>query len=144
MTDTPSGIGVRDVDQFRDGVRAIADDVGGDTLGDRDELVVDDKDAVVLAGDVALDDNGSGTAFSLRDQIKLADFGVVLEVDADSPAVVAVERFDDDRVADPLCLPDRFVGVSDHETAGNRDTNLLKQAVRQFLVGSEVDGDVRG
>ena len=53
VADAAPGIGVGDLDQLGDGVRAVADDVRRHPLGDRDDLIVDDEDAVVLAGDEA-------------------------------------------------------------------------------------------
>ena len=53
VADAATRIGIGDLDQLGDGVRAIADDVGRHPLGNGDDLVVDDQDAVVLAGDEA-------------------------------------------------------------------------------------------
>ena len=63
---------------------------------------VDDQAPVVASGDERLDDHPSPPGLVLGDREGLADVVVALQVEADAPAVVAVERLDHDRVADPL------------------------------------------
>src|SRR5262249_29506195 len=122
----------------------VADNMGGHALGNRDELVVDDEDAVVATADVALDNNGAGPALFLGDRIELANFVLVFEIDADAAAVVAIERFDHDRESDALRLAHRLVDIPYHDAAGHRDPDLVEKTVRQLLVRRDVDGDVRG
>ena len=55
MADAAARIGVGDVDQFLDGVLAVADDMRWNPLGHRHDLVVDDQNPVVLAGDETFD-----------------------------------------------------------------------------------------
>ena len=145
MADTAAGIGVGDVDQLADGVLAVADDVRRHPLGDGDDLVVDDQDAVVLAGDEASRRRPSRSRLSrVRDREELAHLVFVGEVDADAAAVVAVERLEHHRVADPPRRRDRFVGVADDQAARHGNADLVQQAVGQLLVAGDVDGDVGG
>ena len=46
-----------ELDELADGVLAVAVDAGRDALGDRRDLAADDQAAVVVAGDVGLDDD---------------------------------------------------------------------------------------
>ena len=68
VPDAAARVGVGDVDQLGDGVRAVADDVGGHPLGDRRHPAVDDQAAVVLAGDEVLDDHPAVRDSLLRDR----------------------------------------------------------------------------
>jgi hypothetical protein len=61
VTDTAPRVGVGLVDELGDGVRAVADHVGGHSLGDRGDLAVDHQAAVVLAGHEGLDDHPATT-----------------------------------------------------------------------------------
>ena len=67
VTDAAPRIAVRDVDQLLDRVLAIADDMRRNALGHRDDLVVDDQDAVVEPFDEALDHHDAGARFAHRD-----------------------------------------------------------------------------
>ena len=55
------------LDQLADRVLAVARDAGRHALGDRRELAADDEHAVVVAGDVALDDDVAAPALPQRD-----------------------------------------------------------------------------
>ena len=83
------------------GVAAVADDVGRHPLGDRLHLAADDEAAVVAAGDEGLDDDVAAARLALGDVEGLLDLLVAREVEAHAATVVAVERLDDDREADP-------------------------------------------
>ena len=101
VADAAPGIGVGDLDQLGDRVRAVADDVGRHPLGDRDDLIVDDQDAVVLAGDEASRPRRAGAALVVGDREEARAPRPRREVDAYAAAVIAVERLEHDRVADP-------------------------------------------
>ena len=75
----------------------------------------------------------SGAALALRDAKELADFVVVLEVDADAAAVVAIQRFDHDRIADSPAGAHGVVDVA-HER-GLRGTGM-PTSCRSRLVSS--------
>ena len=56
VADTTARVGVGDVDEFLDGVLAVANHVGGDALGDGLHPAADDEAAIVATGDERLDD----------------------------------------------------------------------------------------
>ncbi len=58
------GSGVRDVDELADRVLAVAGDRRRDALGDRRDLAADHEAAVVVAGDVGLDDDVARAALA--------------------------------------------------------------------------------
>ena len=62
MADAPARVLVGDVDELADGVLAIGHDARRDALGDRRDLAADHEAAIVVAGDVALDDEIAGAA----------------------------------------------------------------------------------
>ena len=143
MPDAAARIGVGDLDQLGDGVRAVADDVRRHPLGDGDHLVVDDQDAVVLAGDERLDHDLAGAALAVRGREGLVHGGFIGKIDHDAAAVVAVERLEDHRVADAPRRLGGFVGGADDVGARHGDADLVQQAVGQLLVAGDVDRDVR-
>ena len=82
--------------------------LGRHPLGDGDDLVVDDEDAVVVAGDEGLDDDARRERLSAQRAGEGGADGLLgAEVELDAAAVVAVERLDDARVAEPLRGGDR-------------------------------------
>ena len=66
MADAAARIRVGDLDELADGLLAVADDAGRDALGDRRDLAADHEAAVVVAGDVALDDEVAAPALAAR------------------------------------------------------------------------------
>ena len=66
VADAAARVEVRDIDELADGVLAVADDARRDALGDRGDLAADDQAAVVVAGDVRLDDDVAGAALGER------------------------------------------------------------------------------
>ena len=123
---------------------AVADHVRGHPLGDRGEPAVDDQAAVVAAGDVGLHDHPAAAGLLLGDRERLADVLGVLQVEADAAAVVAVERLDDDGVADPLGHRGRLVGGAHRLLLGHRQAGRTEQPGGEVLVGGHVDGDRAG
>ena len=73
-------------------------------LGDRHHPPVDDEAAVVLAGHEGLDDDVAAARLAVRHRERGAYVVLVLQVEADPAAVVAVERLEHDGIADPLRL----------------------------------------
>ena len=66
VADAAARVLVRDVDELADGVLAVADDARRDALGDRGDLAADHEAAVVVAGDVGLDDEVAAAALGAR------------------------------------------------------------------------------
>ena len=142
VADAAARVLVRDVDELADGVLAVADDAGRDALGDRGDLAADHEAAVVVAGDVALDDEvaaaalGAGrrgtrlrTASSLRrsrwtprpwlPSSGLTTHGKPIRFAASAACVLGL---------DDGALRDGQAG-------------RVEEAVRQALVARDVDGD---
>ena len=143
VADAAAGILVGDLDQLGDGVRAVADDVSRHPLGDGDDLIVDDQDAIVLAGDEGLDDDVAAAALAARAiGIGLAHLRFVGEIDHHAAAMIAVERLQHDRVAEAAGGVDRLVDGADDGGARHGDADLVQQAVGQLLVAGDVDRDV--
>ena len=101
VADAAPRVGVGDVDQLPDGVLAVAGHRGGDALGDRRDLAADDQAAVVVAGHVGLDDHVARAALAQRAVERGPDGLLGSQVEVDAPAVVAVERLDHAREAEP-------------------------------------------
>ena len=76
-------------------------------LGDRGDLAADHEAAVVVAGDVALDDEVAAPALGQGAVERRPDRLLGAQVEVDAAAVVAVERLDDAREADPVARPRR-------------------------------------
>lgn len=56
--------------------------------------------------------------------------------------MIAIKWFDDHRVSDAISGADRLFCVADDHPTGDRDSDLLQEAVGEFLVGGDVDRDV--
>ena len=67
VADAAARVGVGDLDQLGHRVRAVADDVGRDALGDGLHPAADDEAAVVAAGDERLDDDVAAARLALGD-----------------------------------------------------------------------------
>src|SRR5574343_1066985 len=93
-------VAVDDVDQLANGVRAVTDDQRRVAAGGGDQLVADDQQTPVVAGQEAL--GHDVVAEFDGDAVGLADLFFAGQVDRNALALVAVLRFDDDRQADFL------------------------------------------
>ena len=144
MADAAPRVGVGELDEVLDGALPVTDDVGRDALGDCCQPAVDDQAAVVAAGDVGLHDHPAATRLLLRHGEGLADVLGVLQVEADTSAVVAVERLDDDGVADPLGDDHRLLHRADGLLLRDRKAGGTEQPCGEVLVGGDVDGDRAG
>ena len=144
VADAAARVGVRGVDQLLDGRGAVAGDRGGHPLGDRGDPAVDDQAAVVLADDQRLHDDHAAPGLLVGDRERRAHVVLVLEVEADAAAVVAVERLDHDRVADPLRRPDGLVGGAHGVLLRDREAGGAEQPGGEVLVGGDVDRDRGG
>ncbi len=118
MTDAAPGIGIGNVDQLTDRPVAVSDDVGGQALSDGDDAVIDDQNPVVLADEVALDDDVAGPALCNREGEGLPHSVGALDLGGNPPAVVAIERFEDDGKADTTGHPSCFFGRPHDLTSG--------------------------
>ena len=141
MADAAAGVLVRDLDELADGVLVVADDACRHALGDRCDLAADDKAAVVIAGDVRLDDEVAGPAFRQRSADSGTNRLLRSQIEVDAPSVIAVERLDDAREAEPGCRGDGLVLRPDDRAARYGQAGRVEQPVRQRLVRRDVDRD---
>ena len=143
VADAAPRIGVRDLDELTNGVLRVGDDRGRDALGDRRDLAADDEAAVVVAGDVRLDDDVALAALSQGARIGRPNRFGRAQVEVDAAPVVAVERLDHARVADAARGGHRRLLVLDHLGPRDRQAGRVEQPVREALVGRDIDGDGR-
>ena len=101
----------------------------------------DHEAAVVAAGDVRLHDHVAAAALAQRLGPRGADGGLVPQVQRDAPAVVAVERLDDARVAQAAGRGDGLVLGLHHLRARHREARRIEEAVGQLLVRRDVHRD---
>jgi hypothetical protein len=141
VTDAAARIRVRDLHQLAHRVRAVAGHGGRDALGDRRDLPADDEAAIVAAVDVRLDDDLARPR--LAPGVRECAPNIVLraEIEMDAPAVVAVERLDDARVAELPGGADGCVLVVDDLRARDGQAGRVEQPVREVLVARDVDRD---
>ena len=142
VTDAAPGVPVHLVHQLLDGVDPVAHHVSRHPLRHRHQLAVDHQHPVVLAGDEALHDDAP--AVLPGDVERGAHLVGVGEVDRDPPSVVGVERLHHHRVADPLGGLDRVFRGLHQPLLRHRQAEVAEDAVGLFLVGGQLDGDVRG
>src|SRR5207247_2586733 len=143
VADAAARVTIRGVDELANGVLAITADAGRHALGDRRQLAADDQAAVVVAGDVRLDDDVTGPALQLRTGERGPNRLLRAEVQMDAATVVAVERLDDAREAQPSRRGDRPVGRNDDLRLRDGQARGVEQPVRQALVRGDVDRDRR-
>ena len=116
VADAAARILVDDLDELRDGVLAVADDMARRAPGRGDQFAIDDQQAMIVALEESLDDDRA--RMLARDREALRDFFVGGEADRDAAAMVAVVGFGHDREADaaarrarpalPLCTSSCF------------------------------------
>ena len=143
MADAAPRVAVGDVDELADRVLAIPGDARGNSLGHRGELAADDQHAVVVAGDVRLDHDIARSA--LGEGVRKGRPDVVLrsEVEADTAPMIAVERLHDTGKSELARRRRGLVEVLDHLRPGHGHPGRVEKAVRQALVGCDVDPDRR-
>jgi hypothetical protein len=138
----PAGIAVHQFDQLRDGAPAVAHDMGRHALGHRHHLPVDYQEAVVVTGVELLHDHAAAVR---RGQFEAApDLVLRLEIDADAPPVVAVQRLDHHREAHARGLGHRLVGGADHHAPRHGQARFRQQQLGQVLAARGLHGDLGG
>ena len=142
MADAAARILVDALDELRDRVRAVADDVPGRASRRGDQFAVDDQQPVVVALEEALDDHRP--RMLARDREALCHFRVACQPDGDAAAVVAVVRFRNDREADALRGPERLRFSLDELLLRHGQAERGEDLVGLLLVAGELDGNVRG
>ena len=79
---------------------AIADHMAGHAFGGSDELAIDDDETMIEAFDVAFNDDGPAMFTGLLERD--LDFLGFAQVDRDAAAMIARERLQHNRVANPF------------------------------------------
>ena len=114
----------------------------GHPLSHRDHFAADHQYPVVVAWIEALHDHAP--AVRRRQPVGAAHLLVGLQVDADAAAVIAVQRLDHHRPAQPPRLAHRVLGVAHHRAARHRQPRLVEQLLGQVLLPRRLHRQVRG
>ncbi len=144
MADPAAGVGVRDLDELRNGVLTVANDVRRDALGHGPQHAVDDQAAIVVSGQEALDDHASASRLAAGEIVGGADAGLVAEVEPNPATVVAIEGLDGNRKADGRRGGRGAVGGAHDLGVRDRDSGGRQQLVRQLLVRRDVHSERAG
>src|SRR5215217_6731315 len=142
MADAAPRIFVDLCDQRLDRPPPVPDDVGRLALSYRDDPAANHEDAIVTAFVLLLDNDLSAVHRSLFETPP--NLLGRAQVEADPPAVVAVQRLDDHGAAQALRGRDGLVGGADQSALRRGDPDLGQQALGQVLVAGGLDGDQRG
>jgi hypothetical protein len=132
---------VHQLHQLRDGAAAVADDGSGDAFGNRDQFAIDDEDAVVVAGEILLHDDGRSLGLLLRLGEAEAQALLVRDGGGDAAAVIAVQRLGHDGVAQPPRRPQRVLLIAHDQAARDRDAVVAQQVLGEVLVACDLGGD---
>ena len=130
------------VDQLLDGGFAVAADRDQVAAVGGDELAANDQQAVLDTLDRAFDEDAG--AFLGGNRVGLAHRFRGHQVDEHATPVIAVGRFDDDRVADVFGGVDGIVGVIDFAAFGDRHADRGNQFLGQVLIARNGLGDGAG
>ena len=141
MADAAARILVHDLDEIGDGVHAVARDVAGRAPGRRDELAVDDQQAMIVALEEGLDDHRARVFPSRREA--LHDLRVARQADRNAAAVITVVGLGNHRVADAARGAHRLRVALHQFLPRHRQAERGEDLVRFLLVAREFDGDVR-
>ena len=141
MADAAARVLVHDLDQLRDRVPAVADDVARRAPGRGDQLAVHDQQAVVVALEIGLDDHRARVLARALEAGR--DFRVVGQADRDAAAVVAVVGLGHDREAEAVRGAHGLALVLHQLLARHRQAERGEDAVGFLLVARELDRDVR-
>ena len=141
VADAAARVLVHDLDQLRDGVRAVADDVPRGAPRRGHQLAVHHQQAVIVALEEGLDDHRARVLARHRETVGHLRVGA--EADGDAAAVVAVVGLGDHREADALRGAHRL-GLALHQLLlGHRQAEAGEDLVGLLLVAGELDRDVR-
>ncbi len=144
MPDATARILVHDINQFRDGMRAITHHIARHPLGHRDQLAVNDQHAVIKAGDEAFHQYGAASGMFLGFGKPGFDLVVCVEVDRHATPVIGIQRLDHHRMTDACRRPRGLARIIDHALLGDRQTEIAQQIMRVFLVAGDFHGDMFG
>jgi hypothetical protein len=136
----PTGIGVGGLDELGNGVHVVPDHVSGHPFGDGRHPAADDEAPVVAPDQERLDEADPCPGLTLGDRPGVAHGAGVRQVQTDAPAMVAVQRLEHARIADPARGAHGCVGAAHRLAARDRQAGRGQQLGGQVLVTGDVDG----
>ena len=140
VADAATRVLVHDLDELRDAVLAVADHVARRAARRRDQLAVHHQQAVVVALEVGLDDDGARMLLGALEAGR--DLGIAREPDGNAAAVVAVVGLGHDRIPEPVGGAHGLALALHQFLPRHGQAERREDAVRLFLVARELDGDV--
>ena len=136
------GIAVDLLDEFADGMNAVADHLGRVAARRGDEMISHHQQAEIIAGNIAFNHDLG------------ADFGgggigrqhafMGLDIDGNAFALIAVLGFDHHRAADFTCRRPGILGIRHGPPVGYRNPGCIEQFFGQFLVLGDGFGNGAG
>ena len=141
VPDAAPRIAVDDRNELVDRVRAVADHLAGFAFRHRHELAIHHEHAMIVAGDVALDDH------ALRVRLREREAGPHLvrggEGDGHAASMIAVVRLRHHRIPDPLGRRHRAIRRLHEPLLRDRQAEAREDPVRLLLVARQFHGHVR-
>ena len=125
------------VAQLRDGGLSVADDPQRFAFRGRDDFRADDEQAVFVAGDEALDEDGAGIAFLGGDGVGGMHVRLRHQVQRHAAAMVAVDGLDGDGQADVLRFFPRRCRAAYHGAFRHRHAARGEQGLGEVLVAGD-------
>ena len=142
VTNTASGIGVRDLNEFLNGVFPVSDHMRGNPFGYRHNVVVNNKNAIVLTRNECLDEDRVSPRLCQCRWVELPDFAFISQVDEHAPSMIPIKGLDHYGIPQATCLSNGFVNRTHHHGSRNRDTDLMHEPKGKFLVTGYIHCDV--
>ncbi len=142
MPDATARILVDDAHQLGNGGAPVALHMPRYPARGGGELAIDHQQPVVVAAQHGLDHHGR--SFGVSGLEGGGDAVLAGDVDGDAPAVIAVERLDDDGIADSFGRPHRLIHAVDQALLRHGQTEVGEDAVGEILVRRDFNGDMRG
>ena len=140
VTDAAAWVRVDFFYQRLDAALAIANNMPRHTLGRRHQLTVHHQKAVIEPFDEAFNDDGTMVlACFLEGGF---DFFRALQMRGHATTVIGIQWLEDHRIADALGGSHGAAGIVDEKLLGYRQTEIGEDAIRLFLVGCQIHGDL--
>ena len=123
--------------QLLDRMQTVTDYMGRHALGHCDQLIIDHQHPIVGPGDIVFDEYD----MAVLPRPLECEFHLLRrrELDRYAPSMIAVEGFDDNRIAELFGAHDRIAGAIDLALAWHRQAGVPQRPVRLFLVRGNVD-----
>src|SRR5256712_2916464 len=144
MADATAWVTIGNIHELAHGVLAVADDVRRDPFRDRDHVTINDEHAIIIALYEALHYDNAAARLADGPLIAAPDLFLGPYIEADATSMVAVERLEDDRVADAGGDRGGLVGRADGFAFRHGQAGGGEQRGGQLLVPRNVDTQRRG